>query len=159
MFSCWDTSPVPSKGRLQTCSGWLPLLPWRRNAFPPSTALCFQAREKSPSGWSSLRALSPQPGDQLGGPHSQAKAEPHAHVCSCPLHLLRALLSLSLSVTSSAPPAAQPWVKGQARTRDTVGLFLPRLPWVCWASKGLNMRPLSAISLHISGYWYFSQQP
>ena len=46
-------------------------------------------------------------------------------------------------------PAAQPWVKEQARPRETVGLFLPRLRWGCWASKGLNMRPLSAISLHI----------
>ena len=58
--------------------------PGRRPAFPTSRALCFQAWEKSASGWSSLRALAPEPGGQLGGPHSQAKAEPHAHVCSCP---------------------------------------------------------------------------
>ena len=79
--------------------------------FPHIPNTLLPPRDKSASGWSSLRALSPQPGDQLGDPHSQAKAEPHAHVYSSPLHLPRALLSLRLSATSLAPPSTQPWVE------------------------------------------------
>ena len=53
-------------------------------------------------GWFSLRALSPEPGDQVGGPHSQDKAEAHAHVCSRPLDLQRARLSQRWSGSSLA---------------------------------------------------------
>ena len=73
-------------------------------------------REKSTSGWSSLRAFTPECWCQLGGPHTQAKAEPHAHVCSCPLHLQRAWVSQSLSGSSLAPPAAQPLWEGAVMT-------------------------------------------
>ena len=67
-------------------------------------------------GSSSLRVLSPEPGDELGDPHSQAKAEPHAHVYSSPLNLQRALVSQSLSGTSLAPSAAQPVCEGAETT-------------------------------------------
>ena len=137
------TSLVPSKGCLQTRAGWVPPLPQRRLAFSASSALCFHAQEKSASGRSSHRALSPQPGDHLGDPNSQAKEEPHAHVCSSPLHLPRALLSLSLSGTSSAPPAAQHVSEGQTQPRGTVGLFLSMVRWGYWVSKGLNIRPVA----------------
>ncbi|RJF76411.1 hypothetical protein D4Z77_08575, partial [Campylobacter coli] len=39
---------------------------------PARLALWSQSREKSALGWASLRAHGPEPGDQLGGPHSQA---------------------------------------------------------------------------------------
>ena len=55
-------------------------------------------------------------GGDLGGPHSHAKAEPNAHVCSCPLHLRRARVSQSLSGSSLATPAAQPVYQGADQT-------------------------------------------
>ena len=106
---------------MQTLAGWLPLLPWRRLSFPTSHALCFQAREKSTLGRSSLRTPSPKAGDELRDPHSQAKAEPHAHVSSSPLLIQRPLVSRSLLGNSLAPSAAQPSVKGQSRPRGKVG--------------------------------------
>ena len=85
-------------------------------AVPASRTLCSQAQEKSASGWFSLKALAPESGDQLGCPHSQAKAEPHAHVCSWPLQLQRARLSQSLSGSSLAAPAALPEWEGAELT-------------------------------------------
>ena len=75
-----------------------------------------------------LSGLGPEPVDQLGGPHTQAKAEPHAHVCSCPLHLQRARLSQRLSGSSLAAPAALPGWEGAARPKGTLGLLLSLLP-------------------------------
>ena len=57
-------------------------------------------------GWSSNRALGPEPGDQLGVPHAQAKSEAHAKVCSCSLYIQRARLCERVSGSSLAAPVA-----------------------------------------------------
>ena len=71
---------------------------------------------KSSFGRSSLRALGPEPGDQLGGPHAQAKSEEHAKVCSCPLHIQGARLRERVSGSPLAAPAAPPGWKGAELT-------------------------------------------
>ena len=58
------------------------------------------------------QALGPEPFDQLGPEHAQAKSEAHAKVGSCSLHLQRARLSQRFSGRSLAAPAALPGWEG-----------------------------------------------
>ena len=67
-------------------------------------------------GWSTLKALGPEPGDQPGGPKAQANSEAHAKVCSCPLHLQRARLSPRFSGRSLTAPGAPPGWEGAEPT-------------------------------------------
>ena len=68
------------------------------------------------------QVLGPEPGDKIGGPQAQAKAEAHAKVCSCPLHIQKPRLSQRWSGSSLAAPAAP---HGWIETADLGA------PWAC----------------------------